>query len=41
MLGPVLTIDSAEETIVGNAAASAMLTREYRAPFIVPKAEEV
>jgi len=40
-LGPVLAIDSAEETIVGNAAASAMLTREYRAPFIVPKAAEV
>ena len=41
ILGPVLTIDSAEETIVGNAAAAAMLTREYRAPFVVPKAEEV
>jgi predicted dehydrogenase len=40
-LGPVLTIDSAQETIRGNAAASAMLTRQYRAPFIVPKAEEV
>ncbi len=40
-LGPALIIDSAEETIVGNAAASAMLTREYRAPFIVPKAGEV
>ena len=40
-LGPMLTIDSAQETIVGNAAASAMLTREYRSPFIVPKAEEI
>jgi predicted dehydrogenase len=41
MLGPSLTINSAQETIIGNAAASALLTREYRAPFIVPKAEEV
>ena len=41
MLGPELTIDPMEETIVGNAAASAMLTREYRAPFVVPKAGEV
>jgi predicted dehydrogenase len=40
-LGPTLTIDSAQETIVGNGAAAAMLTREYRSPFIVPKAEEV
>jgi hypothetical protein len=41
ILGPALSIDSSQETIVGNAAASAMLTRQYRAPFIVPKAEEV
>jgi predicted dehydrogenase len=40
-LGPILTIDSPNETIIGNAAAAAMLTREYRAPFIVPRAEEV
>ena len=40
-LGSVLAIDSAQETIIGNAAAATMLTREYRAPFIVPKAEEV
>ena len=40
-LGPELTIDPVEETIVGNAAAAAMLTRQYRAPFVVPKAEEV
>jgi predicted dehydrogenase len=37
-LGPMLKIDPAAETIVGNPAAAAMLTREsYRAPFIVPK----
>jgi len=41
ILGPALTIDPAEETIVGNEAAAAMLTREYRPPFLVPKAEEV
>ena len=41
VLGPVLSVDSAQETIVGNAAAAAMLTREYRAPFVVPKAEEI
>ncbi|MGO9111153.1 MAG: Gfo/Idh/MocA family protein [Thermoguttaceae bacterium] len=40
-LGPMLTIDSGQEMILGNAAAAAMLTRDYRTPFIVPKAEEV
>ena len=40
-LGPMLKIDPAAETIVGNAAAAALLTREYRAPFLVPKAGEV
>ncbi len=40
VLGPALAIDSAAETIIGNAAASAMLTRQYRAPFIVPTAED-
>ena len=40
VLGPALAIDSAAETIIGNAAASAMLTRQYRAPFIVPAAED-
>jgi predicted dehydrogenase len=41
ILGPALAIDSAQETITGNPAAAAMLTRDYRAPFIVPKADEV
>jgi predicted dehydrogenase len=40
-LGPELTIDSAQELITGNSPAAAMLTREYRAPFIVRKADEV
>ena len=40
-LGPALTVNAAEETITGNADATALLTREYRAPFIVPKAEDV
>ncbi len=39
-LGQVLTIDSAAETVRDNAAAAAMLTREYRAPFVVPRADE-
>ena len=38
-LGPWLTIDS--ESFVGNGPASAMLTREYRKPFVVPGAEEI
>ena len=43
MLGPTLTIahDKDGEKIVNNAAASALMTREYRAPFIVPKAVEI
>jgi predicted dehydrogenase len=40
-LGPTLVVDGDTETIRDNSAANAMLTREYRAPFIVPKAEDV
>ena len=40
-LGPMLKIDGGNETILDNPAASAMLTRECRAPFLVPKAGEV
>ncbi len=40
-LGPMLKIDSNSETILGNADAAAMLTRGYRAPFLVPKAGAV
>ena len=39
-LGPWLAIDSDTETFPDNPAASAMLTREYRKPFVVPSAEE-
>jgi predicted dehydrogenase len=35
-LGAALTLDPATETFQGNEKANAMLTREYRAPFIVP-----
>jgi predicted dehydrogenase len=35
-LGPCLWIDSQKERFTDNAAANGMLTREYRAPFVVP-----
>ncbi len=35
-LGPVLKIDSHKERFHDNAAANAYITREYRAPFVVP-----
>ena len=35
-LGEFLTMDVKTEKFVGNAAADKMLTREYRAPYIVP-----
>lgn len=41
VLGPWLAIDSESETFVDNAAANAMLTRQYREPFVVPKADEI
>lgn len=40
-LGPLLRIDPQAETIPGNEAACALLTRPYRPPFVVPKAGEV
>jgi predicted dehydrogenase len=40
-LGPMLKIDPQTETVQDNSAACAMLTREYRKPFVVPKAGEV
>jgi predicted dehydrogenase len=40
-LGPVLNIDVEHETVLDNAEANKLLTREYRAPFLVPKAGEV
>lgn len=36
-LGPMLTLDPKAEKFVGNAKADALLTRPYRAPFIVPQ----
>jgi len=35
--GPALTMNPKDETIAGNAAASKLLTREYRKPFVVPE----
>jgi predicted dehydrogenase len=40
-LGLMLKIDAASETILDNPDACALLTREYRSPFVVPKADEV
>jgi hypothetical protein len=40
-LGPMLKIDSHNETVLDNPQACALLTRDYRAPFVVPKADEV
>ncbi|HEY1173453.1 MAG TPA: Gfo/Idh/MocA family oxidoreductase [Verrucomicrobiae bacterium] len=36
-VGPVLTMDPKTEKFVGNAEADKMLTREYRAPYVVPE----
>jgi len=41
LCGQTLTLDPVKETFVNNAAADAMLTREYRAPFVVPAAGKV
>ncbi len=40
-LGQRLRIDPAAETIPGNQQAQAMLTREYRKPFVVPSEAEL
>jgi predicted dehydrogenase len=40
-LGTWLEFDPDKEQFVGNAAADAMLTREYRKPFVVPSENEV
>ena len=40
-LGPQLQFDPKAETFIDNPAADAMLTRDYRAPFVVPAAENV
>ncbi len=40
-LGPWLAIDPSLEKFVDNSAADALLTREYRAPFVVPAADQI
>jgi len=40
-VGPLLKFDPVTKRFADNAVANAMLTREYRAPYIVPKPEEV
>jgi hypothetical protein len=37
----VLRLDSDKEKFVDNPAADALLTREYRKPFVLPNAKEV
>ena len=39
--GVNLALDPAKETFIGNEKANAMLTREYRKPFVVPPAGQV
>jgi hypothetical protein len=36
-LGPWLAIDPKTERFTGNAAANALLCRDYRRPFVVPE----
>jgi hypothetical protein len=36
-VGPTMKFDPNSEKFIGNAAGDAMLTREYRAPFVVPQ----
>lgn len=40
-MGPVLKFDPKTETFLDNDAANAMLTRQYRKPYVVPKPEDV
>jgi hypothetical protein len=40
-LGPLLAIQPATETFVNRPDADQMLTREYRAPFVVPSRAQV
>lgn len=40
-LGPWLAIDSDNEVFLDSPEANALLTRDYREPFVVPSAEEV
>ncbi len=36
-LGPALQFDPKSEKVIGNEAAAKLMTREYRAPFVVPE----
>ena len=40
-LGPLLRIDSEREAFSDHPEANALLTREYRRPFVVPAEGEV
>ncbi len=40
-LGQHLRVDGDKEAFLDNAAANALLTREYRAPFLLPKESEI
>jgi hypothetical protein len=40
-LGPQLQFDPQAETFPNNPSAAALLTRDYRAPFVVPTAENL
>jgi predicted dehydrogenase len=40
-LGPWIAIDSEKEKFIGNPAADAFLTRDYRQPFVVPAENEI
>ena len=40
-IGPSLAFDPKSETFVNNSQADAFLTRDYRAPFVVPSADAV
>ena len=40
-IGPLLKFDPESETFIDNDLANAMLAREYRKPFVVPKPEDV
>lgn len=40
-LGPFLSLSQTKEEFVGNAEANKLLSREYRAPFVVPAANTI
>ncbi len=40
-LGPWLAIDSDQERFLDHPAANAMLTRNYRKPFVVPEEKDL